>query len=108
MNSETFPRLNSVSTLVRIIISQASRWRAEGTISEEIFQQQMRRVAREELEPKGLTLLVRDLPGGRTRFLFKKHPTGAVCEMMDFAADGTLETDASERLVMTSPEGPSS
>jgi len=104
MNNDTFPRLNSVPTLVRIIITQASRWRAEGAITEEIFQQQVRRVAREELEPKGLALLVRDLPGGRTRFIIKQQETGAVCEMMDFASDGTLEAEASEERVSASAD----
>ena len=88
--------MKPVPTIVRIIITQASRWRAEGAITEEVFEQQMQRLNREELEHKGLTLLVRRLPAGRTRFLIKRKSTGAVCEMMDFAADGRLETESPE------------
>lgn len=90
--------------IVRIIITQASRWRVDGAITEEVFEEQMRRITCEELEPKGLTLLVRRLPAGRMRFLIKQKSTGAVCEMMDFAADGRLETEASEEMRWMLPE----
>ncbi len=94
MQSEIFRRLKSVPTLVRIIITQAALRRAEGEITQAVFEEQIQRITREELEPKGLTLLVRELPAGRTRFLIKEKSDGAVCDLMDFAADGTLESDA--------------
>jgi hypothetical protein len=93
MKSELFRRLQSVPPIVRIIITQATRRRADGGITQGVFSAQMSRLAREELEPKGLNLLVRDLPGGRTRFLVKEAATGAVCDMMDFASDGTSEPE---------------
>jgi hypothetical protein len=96
MKSELLQRLQSVPPIVRIIISQACRRRADGTINEGFFASQMSRLASEELEPKGMRLLVRDLPGGRTRFLIKETARGTVCDMMDFAADGTIEVDSSE------------
>ena len=96
MNSEASHRLKSVPPIVHIVITQATRVRAAGGITEEVFAAQIRRLAREELEPKGLTLLVRDLADGRRRFLVKETATGAVCEMLDFAADGTLEREESE------------
>lgn len=95
MRSEIFRRLKSVPTIARIVIRQATRRRAEGIITEAVYDEQIRRITREELAPKALTLLVRDLPGGRRRFLFKENATGTVCEMMDFAADGTLENEDS-------------
>ena len=86
----------SVPTIARIVIRQATLKRAEGSITQAIFEEQMQRIAREELAPKGVTLLIRDLPGGRTRFLFKENATGTVCEMMDFAADGRLENEEAD------------
>jgi hypothetical protein len=97
MSREAFHRSNSVPAIVHIVITQATRRRAEGTITPAIFERQIHRIKREELEPKDLALLVRDLPGGRTRFLIKEKSTGSVCEIMDFAPDGTPEPGSSSR-----------
>jgi hypothetical protein len=96
IESEYSPRLKPLPPIVRIVIAQATRWRAMGLIPESIFEAQISRLAREELEPKGLTLVVRDLPDGRTRFLVKKTATATVCEMMDFASDGKLEPEGED------------
>jgi hypothetical protein len=104
MNSEISRRLKSVPTIARIIIRQATIQRAEGAITEATFLEQIRRITREELTPRALTLLVRDLPDGRMRFLFKEDATGRVCEMMDFASDGTLEADDSDTPAQASEE----
>jgi hypothetical protein len=86
------------ATIVRIIITQATRHRAQGAISQTTFEKHIQRIAREELEPKGLTLLVRDLPGGRTRFIIKAEATSTVCEMLDFDANGVPESNSCELL----------
>ena len=96
MQSEMFHRFNSVPTIARIIITQATRRRAKRDITDAVFEEQIRRVRREELEPKGMTLLVRELPDRRTRFLIKEKATGAVFEMMDFAADGDMNAGISK------------
>lgn len=93
MSSENSAR---VPAIVRIVAKEATRRRAMGAITDAIFVEQMGRIIREELEPKGLTLLVRDLSGGRTRFLIKRKATGTVCDMMDFSPDGSLEPETSE------------
>ena len=85
VKTEMFQRLNSMPPIVRIVIAQAVRARALGGINERIFSEQMNRLRREELEPKGLTLLARDLPGGRTRILLKEMAGGAIRDMLDFA-----------------------
>jgi hypothetical protein len=99
MKSELFQRLQSLPPIVRVIIAQATRRRVAGGMTEAVFVAQMNRLAREELEPKGLSLLVRDLPGGRTRFLVKEMKGGTVCDMLDFAADGTIEVESSDQHV---------
>jgi hypothetical protein len=96
MKSETFRRPKSVPPIVRIVIPQAMRERAGGGITREIFEAQMHRLEHEELEPRGLMLVERGLSGGGTRYLVKEAATGAVCDMMDFASSGTLESDGSD------------
>ena len=82
---------NPLPAIVYIVLVQATHRLAEGTIARGIFEEQIRRITREELEPRGLTLLTRDLTGGRMRYLIKEKSTGLVREMMDFGSDGTLE-----------------
>jgi hypothetical protein len=72
MKSEMFQRLKSVPPIVRIIISQATRRRAAGHLTDDLFAAQMDRLVLEELAPKGLNLLIRDLPGRRSRFIVKE------------------------------------
>lgn len=85
-----------VPAIVRIVAKEATRRRAMGAITDAIFEEQIGRIIREELEPKGLMLLVRDLSGGRTRFLVKHKATGMVCDMMDFSSDGSLEPEITD------------
>ena len=46
--------------------------------------EQIRRITREELEPKSLTLLVRESPADRTRFIIKECRTGNRLRHADF------------------------
>jgi CheY-like chemotaxis protein len=112
MNAEEFRRPTLVPPIVRIVLTQATRQRSGGRISQTIFDEQIRRIDREELAPKGLSILVRDLPDGRTRFLIKNKLSGTVCEMFDFAQDGTHELSdgmlrASKRAAAALEEGSS-
>jgi hypothetical protein len=52
-------------------------------ISQEIFDQQLRRIVDEELEPIRLALVVRQLADGRTRFLIKEAGSGQVRELFE-------------------------
>jgi hypothetical protein len=87
-----------VPTIVGIVITQAVLRSARGEIKLRDFEAQLQRLRREELEPHGLTLLVRPLANGRSRFLVKHVETGAVCAMLDFARNGRLETEGSAAL----------
>ncbi len=73
--------------IVRIILIQAARFRRRGAISETLFQSQVTRIEREELEPRGFSLMVRDLPCGTTRFIVKSATSGVVCDLVDCEAD---------------------
>jgi hypothetical protein len=84
--------LKALPPIVRIVITQTMRRRAGSGITQVIFDAQIRRLAHEELEPKGLTLVERGLSGGRTRFFVKDTATGVVGDMMDFASDGMPES----------------
>ncbi len=83
-----------LSPLVRIILTQAIRRRATGGITPGIFAAHMSRLAKEELNPKGLNLVLRELSGGRTRFVIRDTASGAIFDTLDFAADGTIEPEA--------------
>ena len=93
MDSEIIRGSKSVPAIVRIVITQATRRRVEGSLTDADFEEQLRRITGEELDPKALILMVRNLSAGRTRFLIKEKDTGTVCEMMDFASDGTLQSE---------------
>jgi len=54
-------------------------------ITEEDFARQVGRITKEELEPRGLTLVIRELADGRTRFLIKSGGSGRVCDMFESA-----------------------
>ena len=73
----------TVPEIVRIVLSQADKQRRAGLITDALFEQQIRRIAAEELQPRQLTLLVRELADGRTRFLIKRAESGQVCEMFE-------------------------
>ena len=86
------PRNERVPEIVPIVLQQVTRLRAAGGMSQERFDAQVERLACEDLQPCGLTLLVRELSDGRTRFLIKSRG-GQVCEMID--CDGTCQMSAS-------------
>ena len=96
MQTDVTPCLKNVPPMVYIIIAQAARNRASGKISPSTFDQNIRRLERELLEKQGLALLVCDLADGRTRFLIKQRNTGTVCDLLEFTADGKLETGHAE------------
>ncbi|HEX8310411.1 MAG TPA: hypothetical protein VF614_03770 [Chthoniobacteraceae bacterium] len=73
----------ALSLTIRPALSQIAKQRQEGTIDQEGFESQVEQVKREELNPMGLSLLVRELADGRTRFLVKADGTGAVYDLID-------------------------
>jgi hypothetical protein len=49
----------------------------------EVFKQKIGRLCAEELNPRGLTLLVRELPSGRIRFIIKDTATHSFIHMVE-------------------------
>jgi hypothetical protein len=74
---------HAIPTIVRIVLRQAAWHRMRGQITPAIFEAQVQRLSREELEPRGLSVWVNDLPFGATRFIIRAH--GTVCEMITIA-----------------------
>ncbi|MEO8352557.1 MAG: hypothetical protein ABI680_12545 [Chthoniobacteraceae bacterium] len=84
--------------IVHIVLAQATRLLAEGAITRDTFDRQIRRLSQEELTPRKLTLLVRELPAGRTRYIIKEQKSGAVCDLLNFDENGILEPDSASLL----------
>lgn len=80
------PSSTNIPEIVPIVLTQADRQRRAGTLSEEIYDNQVRRLVKEELEPRRLTLLIRGLADGRTRFLIKCASSGQVRGMFESEA----------------------
>ena len=72
-------------SIISIVLTQAARHRRMGGITEERFESQLSRLEREELHPRGLGLLMRDLDDGTTRFLVKERDTGMIRDVIDVA-----------------------
>lgn len=74
-----------VPEIVHIVLSQAEKQRRKGLIPEAVFQRQLRRIITEEMEPRHLTLLVRALKDGRTRFVIKRAGSRQVSKRFEGA-----------------------
>jgi hypothetical protein len=72
----------AIPSIVRIVLRQAALHRMRGQITPEKFEAQVQRLSREELEPRGLSVWVHDLPFEATRFIIKATATGRVCELI--------------------------
>jgi hypothetical protein len=99
MKSESvIPRWRAVPGIVRIVLSQAVRRRADGTIPEGMFQAQIHRLEKEELSPRGFVLLTRELSAGGTRFVIKDTATNEVRDLLEFQSDGAPEEDTARTI----------
>jgi hypothetical protein len=74
--------------IVRIVLTQAARHRMRGWITTVKFGTQLERLSREELDPRGLSMDVRDLPGGTVRFIIRTTATGQVLDMVEIEPNG--------------------
>jgi hypothetical protein len=89
-HAERIPAPGTVPLLppiVLTVLTQAARHRRSGQITTVKFAAQVERLAREELEPRGLSVLVRDLPRGITRFIIKTTATGQVQDIIEIKPD---------------------
>jgi hypothetical protein len=101
MSAEPLPRSRIIPGIVRIVLSQAMRRRADGTMPAGIFHGQIRRLEKEELNPRGFALMVRELRAGRTRFIIKDIATGDICDLLEFESNGAPEEDTADALART-------
>lgn len=80
------PEPEGVPEDVRSVLWEILQSRAEGALTPSIFHQKLECIFRDELQPRRLHLLVRELPDGRTRLLIKAHPHGAVRDLIESTA----------------------
>ena len=80
--------------IVRIVLTQAARHLMRGQITTVEFEAQVERLSREELEPRDLSVLVRDLRGETTRFIIKTTTTGQVWDMIETGLDDAPAGDS--------------
>lgn len=69
--------------IVPIVLREAARLLNLGQLTPVHFDQKLARLAAEELTPRGLELLVRNLANGTMRFLIRDFGTASVLEMID-------------------------
>jgi len=72
-----------VPPIVRIVLTQATRRRMRGQITNQKLKAQVARLSREELQPRGLSVQGRDLNSGTRRFFIRTTATGQVREMIE-------------------------
>jgi hypothetical protein len=84
------PALPPITT---IVLSQIARLRFGGVMPDTVFRAQIARIIHEELDPRGFVLLVRELAGGRIRFLVKAANTGRVCQLVEYPPEEVSEPD---------------
>jgi hypothetical protein len=81
LESHLSPR-REVPEIVHIVLNQLTRLRAENAITEQKFETQVSRLTAEELQPRGLSMTVRELPQGHRRFVIQ-DARGRVQQMID-------------------------
>src|SRR5688572_7560512 len=92
------PSAPALPAIVGIVLSQIARLRFRGAITEDGFREKIARIIREEMEPRGLVLLVRELKGGRIRFLVKVAKNGRVCHLVEHPAETEDDAGGHRRL----------
>jgi thioredoxin reductase (NADPH) len=90
----TLGLLDIASCITLIHRREGFRAHRSSVLTQAKFDEQIQRIAKEELSPLNLKLLVRELPGGRNRFIIKEQKTGAVCDLLNFDDHGALEPDS--------------
>lgn len=70
---------DDVPEIVAIVLEQAYKFHAGGRIDDQTYHQQLERLEREELLPRGLALGVEEGPDGSARFVIRYGKSGQVC-----------------------------
>src|SRR4051812_7502286 len=90
-----FSPQREVPEIVHIVLNQLTRLRAENAITEQKFETQLSRLTAEELQPRGLSLTVRELPAGHRRFVIE-DARGRVQQMIECNGKCDVVADACE------------
>ncbi len=83
-----------VPEIVPIVLMELVRRRNRHELDDKAFNAKILRLANEELEPRNLTLLIRELPNGDTRFIVKSKANNRVCELLELDTDGSRRAAA--------------
>ncbi|MDP9292636.1 MAG: hypothetical protein M3O82_09775 [Verrucomicrobiota bacterium] len=70
--------------IVPVVLNQLAQMRSTHSVTD-AFEEKVRRLFADELEPHDLFLLVRKLADGRVRFIIKDRVTDSVIDMLDCA-----------------------
>ena len=81
----SLPSFHAVPEIVHTTLYEMAQLRCTARWSEADAESKVKQLVSEELEPRGLTLLRRDLADGRLRFLVKARENGAVCDLVESA-----------------------
>ena len=85
MNStDPVQRTQALPGILPDILRQIAEKRAAKGGASDGFEKQMKRLVARELKPRGMFLHVRELYGGRIRFIIRDSETHAFIHMLDF------------------------
>jgi hypothetical protein len=74
--------------IVPIVLTRLARMRAARALPLGAFEKKLQRLSAEELTPRGLMLLFRELPDRRIRFIIKDGATHAFVHMLEYPSSG--------------------
>jgi hypothetical protein len=77
-----------IPQIVPVVLTQLARMRAAGELAADAFEEKIQRLCAEELAPRGLMLLSRQLSDGRIRFLIKDSMTHSLIHMLEYPSAG--------------------
>jgi hypothetical protein len=69
--------------MVPVILTQLARMRASNELAAGAFEEKVRRLCAQELAPRGLMLISRELSDGRVRFIIKDSMTRSFVHMLE-------------------------
>jgi hypothetical protein len=72
-----------IPQIVPVVLTQLARLRAAGELAAEAFEEKIQRLCAEELAPRGLTLLTRELSDGRIRFIIEDSMTHSFVHILE-------------------------
>jgi len=73
-----------IPKIVAVVLTQLARMRAANELAVEAFEEKIQRLCTEELAPRGLMLLSRELSDGRIRFIIKDSITKSFVQMLEY------------------------